>query len=272
MSEANTVSGEKRVTTYLSVVIPAYNEEKRLPETLKSVVAFLSKQKYSSEIIVVDDGSKDKTIEVARAAVQAANVNPGAATGIQKYEVAQYPDRVNRGKGYAVRYGLVQAVGKYRVFMDADNSTTIDHVDRFFPLFKEKNYDVVIGSRHLSDSDVEVHQPWIKELAGQMGNILIRIIAVRGIHDTQCGFKMFTGRAVETICPRLTIDRWGFDVEILAVAQRLGFKIKEAPVVWLNDPNSRVSVKAYVEVLGEVFRIRRNIWRKTYDDPFYPTI
>jgi len=259
-------------TAYLSVIIPAYNEEKRVPETLKSVVEFLQKQSYSSEVLVIDDGSKDKTVEVVKNIAAQSGVVTGAAVGIQRFEALQYPDKTNHGKGYAVRFGLMEAVGKYRVFMDADNSTTIEHVDRFFPYFKEQDFDVVIGSRHLSDSDVEIHQAWYKELAGQMGNLLIRMMAVRGIHDTQCGFKMFTGKAVETICPRLTIDRWGFDVEILAVAQRLGFKMKEAPVVWLNDPNSRVSAKAYVEVLGEVFRIRWNIWRKIYNDPFQPII
>lgn len=259
-------------TTYLSVIIPAYNEEKRLPETLKSVYSFLEKQKYTSEILVVDDGSKDKTSEVVQNIAKNVRVEKGAITGVQRYEALQYPDHANHGKGYAVRFGLMQAVGKYRVFMDADNSTTIDHVDRFFPIMKESGYDVVIGSRHLNESDVEIHQAWYKELAGQMGNLLIQLMAVRGIHDTQCGFKMFTAKAVEKICPRLTIDRWGFDVEILAVAQRLGFKIKEAPVVWLNDPNSKVSAKAYVEVLGEVFRIRRNLWRKIYDDPFNEVI
>jgi dolichyl-phosphate beta-glucosyltransferase len=263
---------EKQRSVYLSVIIPAYNEEKRLPETLKSVIAFLQKQNYSSEVLVVDDGSKDKTSDVVRDFAGKAQVQVGAIKGIQKLDDVQYPDGKNRGKGYAVRYGLMQAVGKYRVFMDADNSTSIDHVDRFFPYFKDQGYDIVIGSRHLSDSDVEIHQAWYKELAGQMGNLLIQALAVRGIHDTQCGFKMFTGASVEKICPRLTIDRWGFDVEILAVAQRLGFKMKEAPVVWLNDPNSRVSASAYIEVLGEVFRIRRNIWRKIYDDPFHPVI
>ena len=271
MSDISTQE-ETQSTTYLSVVIPAYNEEKRLPSTLADVIKYLTKQKYTSEILVIDDGSKDNTVKVVEDIAAKATTNINAFSGIKKIAAMRYPDGANHGKGYAVRYGMTNAEGKYRVFMDADNSTTIDHVERFFPFFKEQDFDIVIGSRDLNESDVEVHQAWYKEVAGDLGNMLIRAVAVRGIYDTQAGFKMFTAKAADKIFPKLTIDRWGFDVEMLAVAQKFGFKIKEAPIVWLNDPNSRVSAKAYIEVLTEVFRVRMNLWRHTYDDPVHRTI
>jgi len=272
MSDISTEKVSQPATTYLSVVIPAYNEEKRLPDTLADVIKYLSQQKYTSEILVIDDGSKDRTIKVVEDAVGKANVDAGAFSGIKKIVAMKYLDGANHGKGYAVRYGMTNAVGKYRVFMDADNSTSIDHVERFFPFFKEQDFDIVVGSRHLNESDVEVHQAWYKEVAGDLGNMLIRAVAVRGIHDTQAGFKMFTADSAEKIFPKLTIDRWGFDVEMLAVAQKFGYKIKEAPIVWLNDPNSRVSASAYLEVLSEVFRVRMNLWRHIYDDKVNKTI
>jgi len=260
----------EQVTTkpgvYLSVVIPAYNEEKRLPATLNSVIGYLSRQKYSSEILVVDDGSKDGTRDVVAKFIQSQNWKSGVLqSGIQNVACITYPDGQNHGKGYAVRFGMLAAKGKFRVFMDADNSTTIDHVERFFPIFKTEDYDVVIGSRHLNESDVEVHQVWYKEMAGDLGNIFIRMMAVPGVYDTQAGFKMFKAEVVEKVFPLLTIDRWGFDIEILAAARRQGYRIKEAPITWINDPNSKVSAKAYVEVLGEVIRIRRNMWRGIYN-------
>lgn len=250
---------------YLSVVIPAYNEEKRLPATLESVITYLKNKDYRSEIIVVDDGSKDGTSLVVNRIGAQKEWQASETRGVQSVTAVKYPEGGNHGKGYAVRFGMVQSTGKYRVFMDADNSTTVDHVERFLPYIKEDNYDIVIGSRDVRDADVAVHQAWYKEAAGNLGNLLIRIMAVRGIYDTQAGFKMFTDKSVKEIFPLLTIDRWGFDIEILAVAQRLGFKIKEAPITWINDPNSKVSAKAYLEVLGEVFKIRRNIWQGKYD-------
>lgn len=235
---------------HLSVVIPAYNEEKRIPSTLNAVSAYLKNQPYTSEVLVVDDGSKDGTAETVRR-------DPNNVTLIQ------YPDGQNRGKGYAVRYGMMKATGKYRVFMDADNSTTIDHVEQFFPLF-EKGYDVVIGSRDTKGANVAVPQSWIKELAGKLGNLFIRFVAVRGIHDTQAGFKMFTAQAADAIFPLLTIDRWGFDVEILAVARHKKLTIQEMPITWMNDEESKVKASAYLQVLWEVVRVRLNLMRGKY--------
>ncbi|MDP3996973.1 MAG: dolichyl-phosphate beta-glucosyltransferase [Candidatus Andersenbacteria bacterium] len=236
---------------FLSVVIPAYNEEQRLPHTLKAVLTYLSKQTYTWEVAVVDDGSKDKTADLVRE----------AAVQDRRVKLLQYG--TNRGKGYAVRYGMTHVVGKYRLFMDADNSTTVDHFEQFKTFF-DMGYDVVIGSRHLKESDIRVHQAWWKERLGNLGNLWIRFWAVPGIKDTQAGFKVFTDYAAEDVFPYLTIDRWGFDVEALAVTKMRGYKIAERPIRWINDPNSKVSGSAYVEVLKEVVQVRLNIWQGVY--------
>jgi dolichyl-phosphate beta-glucosyltransferase len=230
----------------LSVVIPAYNEALRLPNTLEDVLAYLARQPYRAEVVVVDDGSTDATAQLVRE-------HPSGPVPLR---LLVHPDGRNHGKGATVRLGLAAVTGQYRLFMDADNSTSLDHVERFWP-YLEQGYDVVIASRDIAGADVAIHQPWFKELGGKVGNLIIRALAVRGIADTQAGFKLFSARALADILPRLTIDRWGFDVEMLVAANRRGFRIKEVPVVWRNDANSKVPALAYVEVLGDVWRVRR---------------
>lgn len=237
---------------FLSVVIPAYNEESRLPHTMQAVTTYLKKQSYTWEVVVVDDGSSDKTADVTRALSVSDN----------RIKLLQYGE--NRGKGYAVKYGMTHTAGQYRLFMDADNSTTIDHFEKFLPKFKE-GYDAVIGSRDIEGADIAVHQPKWKEILGDLGNIWIQFWAVRGIKDTQAGFKVFTKKATEDVFPYLTIDRWGFDVEALAVTKMRGYKILEHPIKWVNDPNSKVSTSAYIDVLKEVVQVRMNIWKGVYD-------
>jgi len=236
---------------YLSVIIPAYNEENRLPATLKEVTGWLGKQSFSWEVAVVNDGSKDKTAEVVK-------------------EVMVHESRVrlleyggNRGKGYAVKYGMTHVSGQFRLFMDADNATTVDQVASFLS-YSAMGFDVVIGSRDVPGADIAVHQPWWKEKLGDLGNLWIQFWAVLGIKDTQAGFKLFTARAADDVFPVLTLDRWGFDVEALAVARLKGYKIMERPIRWVNDPDSRVSIKAYIEVLQEVVKVRMNIWQGRY--------
>jgi len=238
---------------FLSVVIPAYNEEGRLPHTLKAVRSYLEKQSYSWEIAVVDDGSKDKTADIVREATVADS----------RIRLLQYGQ--NQGKGYAVRYGMTHVTGKYRLFMDADNSTTVDHFEKFKPLF-DMGYDIVIGSRDVAGANISVHQAKWKELLGDLGNLWIQIWAVRGIKDTQAGFKVFRDYASDDVFSRLTIDRWGFDVEALAVSRMRGYKISEQPIHWVNDPNSKVSTKAYIQVLQEVVQVRMNMWRGVYGE------
>ncbi len=200
---------------------------------------------------MVDDGSKDTTADVVRAQTI---VEP-------RVKLLQYGR--NRGKGYAVRYGMTHTAGKYRLFMDADNSTTLDQVEHMLPFFK-MGYDVVIGSRDVAGAQITVHQAWWKEKLGDLGNLWIQFWAVRGIKDTQAGFKIFTDYAAKDVFPYLTIDRWGFDVEALAVARLRGHKIAERPIRWVNDPDSKVSTKAYIDVLKEVVQVRVNMWRGKY--------
>lgn len=237
---------------FLSVIIPAYNEEKRLPQTLQAVQAYLARQPFDWEVAVVSDGSTDRTADIVR---EFQITNP-------RLRLLHY--QPNRGKGYAVRYGMAHTQGKIRLFMDADNSTTIDHIEHLLPWLM-KGYDVIIGSRDVAGADIAVHQAWWKEKLGDLGNLWIRLWAVPGIRDTQAGFKIFSGQAADMIFPRLTIDRWGFDVEALAAARRKGFKIAELPIRWVNDPSSKVSARAYLDVLKEVVQVRLNLWKGVYD-------
>ena len=239
---------------YLSVVIPAFNEAGRLPRTLEDVLAYLARQPYGAEVVVVDDGSSDETARVVRAW-------PATPTALR---VVGHPDGRNHGKGATVRRGMAAAVGRYRVFMDADNSTTLDHLEAFWPWF-ERGYDAVIGSRGVRGAHIVIHQPWYKELGGKLGNRIIRALAAPGIADTQAGFKMFSQRCIEDILPRLTIDRWGFDVELIVAARCRGYRVAEVPITWRNSFASTVPAFAYLQVLGEVWRVRRQRATGWYD-------
>lgn len=238
---------------FLSVIIPAYNEEVRLVKTLESVGLFLNKQNYQSEVVVVSDGSTDKTAEVANS----------FKDKIKNLKVLDYKE--NHGKGYGTRLGMLEAKGLVRLFMDADNSTSLDQIDSFLPYFKQ-GFAVVIGDRDLKGSKLKARQPFYKELLGDMGNFLIQILAVPGIEDTQCGFKAFSGEATEQIFKRMTVDRWGFDIEALAIANKLGYKIKPLPVVWVNDANSKVKLSGYINTLIELFRIKSNLILGRYNN------
>jgi dolichyl-phosphate beta-glucosyltransferase len=232
---------------HLSVIIPAYNEELRLAGTLHSVGDYLAGQPYASEVIVVDDGSTDATAGIVR-----------MCTEVHSLRLLQHSDGTNHGKGAAVRLGMLAAAGRYRIFMDADNSTTLDQIAGFWPWF-ERGYDVVIGSRKIRGARIEARQARHKELAGRFGNYMIRWLAVPGIEDTQAGFKMFTARCASEVFSRQTIERWGYDIELLAIARQLGYRVREIPIVWNNAPGSKVRLRSYVEVLGEVWHVHRNL-------------
>lgn len=236
---------------FLSVVIPAYNEVRRLPLTLIDVDRHLSRQKYSYEIIVVDDGSRDETADVAKR----------FASLVPNLRVVRY--EVNQGKGNAVKVGMLEAKGRYRLFMDADNSTSVDQFMNMIPFFEE-GYGVVISSRAHKDSKLTPPQGVLRQLLGKAGNLFIQALVLPGIWDTQCGFKALTEEAAENIFPLQRIKRWGFDIEILALAKRLGYRIKEIPVVWINDPDSKVGPGAYIETLMETVKIRWWLWRGVY--------
>lgn len=240
--------------TFLSVIIPAYNEEKRLPITLLAVDKYLSEQAYPYEILVVNDGSGDNTVNVVKSFE--AMIRNLRCIGYEK----------NRGKGYAVRFGMLKARGKYRLFTDSDNSTSVDQIEKLIPYLKPRgDCDVVIGSRAAKGHKILVHQPFYREMIGKAGKKLIQTMAVPGIQDTQCGFKCFTAKSAERIFQKQTIERWGFDFEALAIARLLGYKIKEIPIVWANDCESKLSKKAMFAMFRELLRVRMNLWRRVYD-------
>ncbi len=172
----------------------------------------------------------------------------------------------NHGKGYTVKEGMLAANGKIRLFADADNATDISHFEKMRPLF-DKGFDVVICSRDEKDAKgakQAVSQPWHKRMMGNMGNLFIQLVAVRGIWDTQCGFKAFRDHAAKEIFSRSLIDRWGFDIEVLALARALKYKIGIVPAHWINDPKSLVSLWAYFQVLLETIKIRKNLMSGKY--------
>jgi dolichyl-phosphate beta-glucosyltransferase len=232
----------------LSVVIPAYNEAARLPRTIEKVERFLAGRPH--EIVVVDDGSTDGTVEAARAAARGGLVvltNEG-----------------NRGKGYAVRRGMLAASAPRRLMSDADLSTPIEELARL-ESFLDRGYDVAIGSRALAGSRIEIRQPWYRENMGRVFNLCVRALAVPGLRDTQCGFKLFSARAAQAVFAAARLDGFSFDVEALFIARRLGYRIAEVPVVWRNDAATRVGLRGGFQAFPDLLRIRVNGWRGCYD-------
>lgn len=236
----------------LSVVIPAYNEERRIEKTLRETYKYLRTQNYSWEILVVSDGSRDNT----------ANVVKELSSEIENLRLID--NKENHGKGYVVRQGMLEAKGNFRVFTDADNSTSIDQVEKMWPEF-EKGYDVVIGSRDIKGAVLPVRQSWIRMRVGDVFNLMVQIICgLWGIWDSQCGFKGFTRKATEDVLPKCVINRFAFDPEILVVVKKMGYKIKEIPVTWINDPESKVKLKSMIKMAIDLLKIRWNLIIKKY--------
>ncbi len=232
----------------LSIVIPAYNESTRLPQSLERIRAFLARWGGSCEVIVVDDGSSDDTADRARAAL------PG---------IAVLQNEGNRGKGYSVRRGMVAARGAHRLMTDADLSTPIEELERLLAVQRE-GFDVVIGSRALPDSNIEVHQPWYRENMGRVFNLAVRVLAVPGLHDTQCGFKLWSARAADDVFRAARLDGFSFDVESLFLARKRGYRIAERPVTWRNDAATRVGMLGGFLAFPDLLRIRLNHWLGRY--------
>jgi dolichyl-phosphate beta-glucosyltransferase len=229
---------------YLSVIIPAYNEAIRLRSSLERVVAYLDRQPFGSEVLVVDDGSTDDTATIAR------NYAGEHAT----VRILRYTP--NHGKGRAVKVGMSEADGQLMLLCDADLSTPIEEVEKLIP-FVDEGFDVVIGSRALPESELRIHQPWLRERLGRTFNLLVRVLGVRDFADTQCGFKLFTRRAAREIFPQLITDRWAFDVEALLIAQYMRYRIREVPVIWVNAPGTKVNVfRDAASTLRDLLRIR----------------
>jgi glycosyltransferase involved in cell wall biosynthesis len=240
---------------YLSVVIPAYNEEKRIGRTLQAVYDYLSAQPFSWEVVIVLDGSKDNTLSVVEAFAR------------DKSCVRYLSRRENRGKGYTVREGMLAAGGDIRLFTDADNSTDIAHFDKMKPFFAE-GAQVVIGSRDSKDARggrQSVPQSKFKRFLGNAGNVFIQIMAVPGIWDTRCGFKAFTVEAAENIFPLTHMNGFSIDDEALALALRFGYKIHVVGANWINVEGTHVRKIDYLKNIWDAMRIRWHLMTGFYD-------
>lgn len=236
--------------TFLSVIIPAYNEANRIESTLKAINAYLSKQNYTYEIIVVDDGSSDKTPEIVSSYLP--SIKYLKLVSLEK----------NLGKGSAVRIGMLNATGKWRIFADADNATPIEELDRL--LNHTKTYDIVIGSIATPDAKVINHESLLRNKSGKFGNWLIRKTMNIPFLDTQRGFKIFSAKASEAIFPDIKTVGWGFDIEVLVKAIKKGFSVKEVGIRWSHQSGSKVGLLAYFQVLWQLILIKI----RTINEPY----
>ncbi len=236
---------------YLSIIVPAYNEAERLPKTLLDIGRRLEHPAYSYEILVVNDGSKDNTAEVVEKMKKL----------VRNLKLIDNVE--NKGKGGVVRQGMLLASGTIRLFTDADNSTSIDQFDQMIPLFKE-GYEVVIGSRAVAGAKLDPPEPWWRQLIGKALNLLVQLLLLPGIWDTQCGFKAFTADAAMKVFEKSQLPGWGFDFEALALAKTMGYKIAQVPVHWVNDASSHVKFSGGVQFLRDMARVRWWLWTGKY--------
>ncbi len=232
---------------FLSLIIPAYNEERRLPNTLTTVQRYLASQPYQTEVLVVDNGSQDHTSQVAQ----------DFARGDPNLRLLR---EQRRGKGLAVRRGMQEATGEYRFICDADLSMPIEQLSRFLPPVLT-DFDIAIASREVAGA-VRYGEPAYRHWIGRVFNTLVRLLALPRFHDTQCGFKCFTAAAAEALFPLQRLDGWSFDVELLFLATKRGYRVLEVPIAWYYNPGSRVSLFSDSwNMFTDLLRIRRN-WRQ----------
>jgi dolichyl-phosphate beta-glucosyltransferase len=249
---------KNRAQPTYSIVIPAYNESGRIPATLESVVHCIRARHWDAEIIVVDDGSTDTTVQVVREFAQKA----------PEVQLLQNPG--NRGKGYSVRNGMLQARGEVLLFTDADLSAPIEEAERLFTAIRG-GAEIAIGSRWLERDRQTQRQPFYRQFFGRCFNLVIRTVMGLPFADTQCGFKAFTRTAAQIVFQLQTIERWGFDPEILFIALKRGFWVIEVPVSWGHDERSRISyLRDGVRMLEDVVLVRWNAFRGRYDKHVEP--
>jgi len=242
--------------TKISVVIPTYNEAVRakvMQDHLQSIQSYFKQIKHPYEILIVLDGPTDGTRELVYQYQK------------QNAYIRIIDRKVNKGKGYSIREGMLQAEGDIVLFTDMDGATPIHMLDDFLLKFDE-GYDVIIGSREIEKQKyIKKHQPKWKELLGDIGNILIQYtLGLKGIRDTQCGYKAFTKQVVHDVMPRTTVDRWGIDFEILSISKKLGYKIIEVPVEWTDSGDSLVGIKGYFQTLKELFHTKWLLMTNAY--------
>ena len=240
------------MSKHLSVIIPTYNEAGKIKGTIEAIYSYLSRQSYSWEAVVVSDGSSDKTVEVISEFIS------------NKPEFSLIANTQNHGKGYVVRQGMLVATGDYRIFVDADNAISMEQIEKFWPYFSE-GYDIVIGSIELPGSVINESAQWYRRFLGKYSKYLIRVVAgLWDIHDSQRAFKLFTAKAANNIFSITKINRFAFDIEVLVLAKKFNYKIKELPVVWNNSGNSTVHLSSYFQVLKDLFKIRWRLWTGKY--------
>jgi len=236
---------------FLSVIIPAYNEQARIIPTLQAVSEYLTRRNLSYEILVVDDGSRDCTSQICRSEFGRH----------ENFRVLRNP--MNHGKGFAVKTGIQNARGEYILFADADNSTPIEEFEKFLPLLTPKQ--VLIGSRYVEPTLVERRQPWYRIFISRAANLIIRCFVVESVKDTQCGFKVFHHEIGEVLSRLQRINRFAFDIEFLSLAQLAGIEIKEIPVRWLNSAGSRIRpIRDTLRTFGDLVLIKFYIWSRAY--------
>jgi glycosyltransferase involved in cell wall biosynthesis len=235
---------------FLSIVIPAHNEERRLPRTLEQVVAFVNRQSFEVEVIVVENASRDATLKIAQ--------DYAARHPLVRAIHEELP-----GKGRAVHKGMLAATGKYRFFADADFSMPVDEITRFIP--PTLDVPVAIGSREAPGA-VRYDEPRYRHFTGRVFNTVIRLLVLHKLQDTQCGFKMFRADAAQDLFPRQTLMGWSFDVELLYIAHRRGYPISEIPIPWYFNPESKINVlRDSWRMFTDLLAIRRNGWQGKYD-------
>ena len=240
------------MSTFLSIIIPAYNEENRLPKSLGQVLRFLEGQSFTSEVIVVENGSADNTLDVAQEFAQ-------------KHANVRVIKSDQRGKGLAIQRGVKEAKGEYLFMCDADLSMPIEEISKFFPP-KLNKVDVAIGSREAPGA-VRYNEPPYRHITGRVFNTLIHWLVLPGLQDTQCGFKCIRADIARDIFPRQTLTGWAFDVELLYIARRHGYQIVEIPIDWYFNADSKISViRDSLRMFLDLLRIRFNAWRGLYDN------
>jgi dolichyl-phosphate beta-glucosyltransferase len=231
---------------HLSVVIPAYNEQERLKRFVPGIVEYLREKVPQFEIVVVNDGSKDGTAQTALELSKS-------------YPMLRLIDlQPNRGKGGAVKTGMLDARGQYVLFTDADQSTPITEIDKLLAKLEREGYDMAIGSRGVPGAEVEQPQVWYRALAGKLFGVGTKLFCIRGIYDTQCGFKAMKREVAQKVFSQVTSNSAIFDIEMLVVATREGYRIAEVPVKWVHDPDTRIpyNLRRALRIWAELLRIR----------------